>query len=127
MRLDLVAELLRTIAELDRTSFPEGAALSWQPIMDGIDYADALQAVREHYASLGARDSSGNVRRVIPVDVRSRAKAIAEIRERAARRALPQAPLRRPEDRAPEVVATVEEARAKVQAALDKYREKVAA
>lgn len=127
MRLDLVSELLRTIAELDRAAFPEGAALSWQPIMDGIDFADALQAVREHYTSLGSRDASGNVRRVIPADVRSRAKAIAENRQRALRRALPQAPPHLPEDRSPEALAAVQAARERVAEAERRYREKVAA
>jgi hypothetical protein len=127
MRLDLVSELLRTIAELDRAVFPEGAALSWQPIMDGIDYADALQAVREHYSSLGSRDASGNVRRVIPADVRSRARAIAESRLRAAQRALPVAPPHRPEDRSPEVRAAVLAARQRVAEAEARYRERVAA
>lgn len=88
MRLDLVQELLQLITSLDRTPFPEGADLQWFEVMEGIDYADARQAVIEHYGSSSARDGRGRARQILPHDVRSRARALAEQRQRAARRAI---------------------------------------
>lgn len=128
MRLSLVQDLLQLITELDRAPFPEGAAVSWLPIMDGIDYNDARQAVLEHYASSTARDSRGRERRILPVDVRSRAIAIAENRMRAARRALGPPPGRVGSTGRPaHVLAELAAARLRAQEALDKHRQTVAA
>jgi hypothetical protein len=129
MRFDLVQDLLTVISELDRSPFPEGAAKSWMTILDGIDYADARQAVLEHYASASSRDGSGNVRRVLPADVRTGAHRIAEQRERALRRALPAAPRPRlgSTGRPAAVLAELAAARQRAEAATRKHREKLAA
>lgn len=90
MKMDQVEELLALIQSIDRKPFPANAAGAWFPIMDGIRYTDAVQAVNDHYKSFGARDSRGEVRPILPVDIRARAHAIAEARARAsARSALP--------------------------------------
>lgn len=125
MRLDLVQELLTVISELDRTPFPEGAALSWMAILDGIDFEDARQAVLEHYGSLGARDAGGQVRRILPADVRHRARAIKEARDRATRRALPagKGPRLGSTGRPAAVLAELEAARRAAAAATAKHRE----
>lgn len=129
MKFDQAKELLTLISSIDRKPFPEGAAGTWFEILQHVDFADAKQAIHEHYTSLGARDSSGNARPVLPVDIRSRAQAIAEVRKRASERtALPGPYVRRGSTgRPPEVEATVETARAKIEEALRKHREKVAA
>jgi hypothetical protein len=129
MKFDQAKELLTLISSIDRKPFPEGAAGTWYEILQHVDFGDAKQAIHEHYTSLGARDSQGNARPVLPVDIRSRATAIAEARARAARRtALPSPYIRRGSvGRPPEVEATVESARERIALALQKHREKVAA
>ncbi len=129
MKFDQAKELLTLISSIDRKPFPEGAAGTWFEILKGVDFNDAKRAIHEHYTSLGARDSQGNARPVLPVDIRSRATAIAEARARAAQRtALPAPYIRRGStNRPPEIEATVETARAKIEEALRKHREKVAA
>lgn len=82
MRIDLVKALLDLMVSYDRTPFPANAVEAWLPVLDNIDYADAAQAVNEHYTSLGARDSQGQTRRILPADVKQRATAIREARER---------------------------------------------
>lgn len=90
MRFEQAKELLTLISSIDRRPFPEGAAGTWYEMLRDVLFADAKQAIHEHYTSNGARDGSGNARPVLPVDVKSRAKAIAETRARAAQRtALP--------------------------------------
>jgi hypothetical protein len=129
MKFGQVEELLGVIFAIDRKPFPPGAAGTWFEILQTIGYDDAKQAVHEHYTSTGARDHSGNARPVLPVDVRSRATAISENRFRAAQRTALAGPRPRlgSTDRPPEVEATVETARAKIEEALRKHREKVAA
>jgi hypothetical protein len=129
MNFDQVSELLLTISSIDRKPFPETAAGVWYEILRQIHYDDAKQAVHEHYTSLGARDGSGNARPILPADIRSRASAIAEVRARAAQRtALPAPRVRVGSTGRPAAVEeTLEQARARIDAALAKYREKVAA
>jgi hypothetical protein len=129
MRLDLVQELLQTITALDRTPFPDGADMQWFQIMDGVDFADARQAIMEHYGSSSARDSRGKVRQILPHDVRSRARALAEHRLRAARRALPRGEGRRlgSTGRPAEGEALLSEARQRAADAARQHRAKVAA
>jgi hypothetical protein len=91
MKFDQAKELLVLISDIDRRPFPEGAAAIWFEMLRTVHFEDAKQAIHEHYTSLGARDGSGNARPVLPVDVKSRAKAIAEVRARASmRHALPE-------------------------------------
>jgi hypothetical protein len=129
MNLDQVKELLSTISSIDRKPFPDNAAGVWYEILRELHYDDAKQAVHEHYTSLGARDGRGDARPILPVDIRSRATAIAEVRDRARNRnQLPAPYIRRGStDRPPEVEATVETARKKIDEALARYREKIAA
>jgi hypothetical protein len=129
MRLDLVQELLQLITAYDRSPFPDGADLQWLPIMDGVDYADARQAIMEHYGSSAARDGRGRVRQVLPHDVRSRAKALQEHRLRVARRALTAGDgvRRGSTDRPAEVEALLSSARLRAAEATARHRAKVAA
>lgn len=82
MNITLVREILDLIVSYDRSPFPDGAVKAWLPVLEDIDYEDARQAVIEHYTSLGARDGKGDVRRILPGDLRSRSAAIREARER---------------------------------------------
>jgi hypothetical protein len=92
MKHELVKELLDLIVSFDRSPFPDGAVDAWFLALDGVDYRDARQAVMEHYGSLGARDKTGAVRRIVPADVRSRAAALREARERELNRHRPTLP-----------------------------------
>lgn len=116
MRIDLVQALLDLMVSYDRTPFPANAVEAWLPILDPIDYDDAVQAVNEHYVSLGARDSQGQVRRILPADVKQRATAIREARQRKINMMRPRLPGPRvgSADRPAEVEAILAAARAKV-------------
>lgn len=129
MRPHEVQELLVLIQSIDRTPFPTNAHAAWYPIMQDIEYTDAVQAVNDHYKSYGARDSRGDARPILPVDVRSRAGAIRENRLRAqARHALPGPTERRGSvGRPPQVEAELLAARARVQAALARHEQMIAA
>lgn len=126
MKLDLVMDLLQMITELDRTPFPEGAALSWQPILDGLDYEDCRRAIMEHYASATARDGAGRERRILPTDVRNRARQLAEDRLRAARRELPMGRVGST-GRPPHILAELTTARQRAAAAVAKHKAAAAA
>lgn len=123
MRFDQVKELLTMISDIDRRPFPDGAAATWYEILHNVHFVDARQAVHEHYTSTGARDSQGNPRPVLPVDVRSRGKAIAEARARAElRKALPAArPRLGSTGRPAEVEAELARARAAIARAAEHY------
>ena len=92
MNITLVREILDLIVSYDRSPFPDGAVRAWLPVLDDIDYEDARQAVIEHYTSLGARDGRGEVRRIVPADVRARAAATREARERVLGMSRPKLP-----------------------------------
>ena len=92
MNIELVSDLLDLITAYDRTPFPDGAVRAWLPVLDRIDYRDAVQAVHDHYTTLGARDSQGQVRRILPADVKARASALREARERELNRHRPKLP-----------------------------------
>lgn len=118
MRLEQVREILDMVVSYDRTPFPEPstAVAAWYPVLNGIEFRDAEQAVIEHYSTLGARDSRGEVRRALPVDIKNRAVAIRDARERELNRARPKLPAGRvgSRDRPAEVEALLASARAKV-------------
>ena len=124
MKLHEVEGLLELIQSIDRKPFPLNAASAWLPILGDIAYRDAEQAVNDHYRSYGARDSKGDVRAILPADIRGRAHALAEARARAAARtALPGPRERRgSKGRPPEVLAELERARALVRAALERHQ-----
>jgi hypothetical protein len=125
MRLELVQELLQLISDLERAATPEGAAVSWLPIMDGVDFQDARAAILDHYGSSAARDRQGQARRILPHDVRSGALYHRDRRLLAARRALPPPVARRPDERPPEVEREVEEARRLIADARAKHQAKL--
>lgn len=125
MRLDLVQELLNLIGDLERTAPPEGAAVSWLPILDGVDFEDARQAILAHYGSSAARDRKGEMRRILPHDVRSGALYFRDRRLLAARRALPRPPVRRPDERPEAVEREVQEARRLAAEAAAKHHAKL--
>jgi hypothetical protein len=118
-----VEELLLTIQSIDRKPFPPNAPMTWYEILRDVAYIDAKQAVHEHYTSLGARDGRGDVRPILPVDIRSRASALAEHRARSmARNALPGPRERRGSiGRPAEVEAELAAARARVAEALARH------
>ena len=122
MRLEHVQELLQLISELDRSPFPDGAAVSWQEILLGVSYSDAEAVVREWYGSSLARDKQGQMRRILPADVRSGANRRAEERARAARRVLEGPPLPPLADRGAAVQAEVAKARERLAEAIAKHR-----
>ena len=128
MKLHEVEGLLELIQSIDRKPFPLNAATAWLPILGDIAYRDAEQAVNDHYRSYGARDRHGEVRPILPADIRGRAHAVAEARARAsARTALPGPRERRGSVGRPEhVERELAAARKAVADALAKY-EKVAA
>jgi hypothetical protein len=124
-----VEELLRTIQSIDRRPFPPNAPATWYEMLRNVDYNDAKQAVHEHYTSLGARDSKGDARPILPVDIKSRGAAIADARARAAARtALPGPRERRGSvGRPPQVEQELALARARVKDALKRHEQAVAA
>jgi hypothetical protein len=124
MRLDAIQDLLDLIVSYDRSPFGDRADQAWAAALDGVEYPDARQAVIEHYTSLGARDSRGEVRRVLPADVKSRALAIRDNRLRATARTraeLPAAP-RGLAARSPEAAAELRAALQRASAAGERYR-----
>lgn len=92
MKIELVEHLLELIVSFDRSPFPDNAADAWFLALDGVEFRDARQAVMDHYGALGARDKTGAVRRIVPADIRSRAGALRDIRERELSRHRPRLP-----------------------------------
>lgn len=78
--------MLTFIEQLDRRPFPPGAVGAWLTMFADVPEADAMQAVREHF-------DQPEPERLVPGAIRRRARVIAEVRERAARRQLPAAPV----------------------------------
>lgn len=124
MKFDQAKELLVLISSIDRRPFPENAAATWYEMLSTVDFDDAKQAVHEHYTSLGARGSNGDVRAVLPVDVKHRANAIREARLRAAQRHALPAPSQRTGStgRPAHVEAALAEARRAAARASEKYQ-----
>lgn len=124
MKFDQAKELLVLISSIDRRPFPENAAATWFEMLRTVDFDDAKQAIHEHYTSLGARDSRGEVRAVLPADVKHRANAIREVRNRAAQRHALPAPAQRTGStgRPAHVEAALAEARRKAAQASEKYQ-----
>lgn len=71
-----IAELLTMCAAFDRRTIGRADALAWHQVLADLDYADARQAVADHYSS--TREW------IMPVDIRQRVKAIRERRITAA-------------------------------------------
>lgn len=116
MKIELVEHLLDLIVSFDRSPFPDGAVDAWFLALDGVDYRDARQAVMDHYGALGARDKNGAVRRCIPADIKARAGALRDVRERELIRNAPKLPAGRvgSTGRPAAVEQMLAEARAKV-------------
>jgi hypothetical protein len=119
MKIELVEHLLDLIVSFDRSPFPHAAVDAWFLALDGVDYRDARQAVLDHYGALGARDSTGAVRRCIPADIRARAGAIRDNRMRELNRNAPKLPGPRvgSTGRPEHVERLLDEARARARAA----------
>lgn len=124
MRHDQLEQLLTLIVSYDRKPFPDGATEAWLPLMHQVTYADAEQAVHRYYGSPTARDDRGNIRQILPSDIRTGARYIRESRERSAtQRGLPAPPVRLGSTGRPQhVEALLAKNRAKVAAAEAKYR-----
>jgi hypothetical protein len=84
-----VTDLLTLIEGFERRAFPRGATDAWLTIMADVEYPDAAQAVVEHFDTPEPLHAA-----VQPGPLKRRAKVIAEVRERAARRAIEPAPVR---------------------------------
>jgi hypothetical protein len=122
-----VRALLTLIETYDRTTFrPEAVAL-WGEALRRIAYQDAEAAVHAIFRTSG-HDERGAVRRLLPADVRRPAEAIAESRyRRAAQRAIgTRAPAAAAEPSAAQLAARLA-ARQVAEAAVARYRERVAA
>lgn len=85
MTEDEMAMVLGTIAAFDRKPFPAGAETAWMLLLGDVALADAMTAVRDHYATSGKAATPG--------DIRAKAIAAREARERSERRALSAAPV----------------------------------
>lgn len=84
-----VTDLLTLIEGLERRTFPLGAHNAWLTIMADVEYRDAAQAVVEHFDTPEPLHAA-----VQPGPIKRRAKVIAEVRQRAMRRAIEPAPVR---------------------------------
>lgn len=82
MKLDEVKELLQLITTYDRRPFTPAAVDTWYTELRKVAYEDAEAAVRTIFRTNG-HDDRGNVRTLLPADVRRPALAIAESRYRA--------------------------------------------
>lgn len=125
MRHDQLEQLLNLIVAYDRKPFPDGATEAWLPLLHQVTYTDAEQAVHRYYGSPTARDDRGNLRQILPGDVRAGARYIRAGRERslAARTALPAAPERLGSTGRPKrVEAMLATARQKAAKAAERYR-----
>lgn len=126
MRHNQLEQLLTLIVAYDRKPFPDGATEAWLPLLHEVTYADAEQAVHRYYGAPSARDDRGNLRQILPGDVRAGARYIREARERsstAGRRTLTAPPERRGSTGRPgHVEALLAKNRAKVAEAEAKYR-----
>lgn len=87
MRMDEATTLLQVISSLDRKPFPDGAEVAWCLVLEQVELADALEAVKRHYSQPQARPAT-------PGDVRALAGHERDRRGREARKALPAAPAR---------------------------------
>lgn len=123
-----VVALLDLISTYDRRPFPPGAADLWLTELRAVSFEDAAEAVRTIFR-INGHDERGNVRTLLPADVRRPAEAIGETRRRKAAQAAIAAPqVRRGSTGRPAAVeAELAKARAKAEAAAAKYREPVAA
>jgi hypothetical protein len=127
MKFSEVDELLKLISTYDRRPFTPKAVEVWAAELGRIEYQDAVEAVRTIFRTNG-HDDRGNVRTLLPADVRRPAQAIAETRYRreaaaANRKALGAAQVRRGSTGRPAAVErALADARAKAAAAAEKYR-----
>lgn len=131
MNITEVKALLVLIESYDRSPFRPEAVDLWFEALRTVEHEDAEKAVHGIFRTSG-RTEKGDIRRLLPADVRRPAEAIAESRyRRAAQKAIgarrpPGVPLSGPV-RSPAAEAALAQARAKAAEALDRYREKIAA
>jgi hypothetical protein len=117
-----VESLLKLITTYDRRPFLPGAAEVWFAELARVEYEDAAEAVRTIFRTNG-HDDRGNVRTLLPADVRRPAQAIAETRYRRMARAVIEAPKTRlgSTGRPAAVERMLADARAKAAAAAERY------
>lgn len=84
MRANEIKTVLNAIAGYDGRTWPADAETAWLAIVGRYPLEDAIQAVREHYAT--------SEKRIMPANIRTRCIQLREIREAAEARALPVAP-----------------------------------
>jgi hypothetical protein len=127
MNLNETKQLLTLIASYDRRPFTPEAVDVWYAELRAVEFEDAAEAVKTTFRISG-HDDRGNIRTLLPADIRRPAQAIAETRYRrmaaeANRRQLAAPQVRRGSTGRPAAVeAALAEARAKAAAAAEKYR-----
>lgn len=126
MKYSEVEDLLKLISSYDRRPFTPEAVEVWAHEIGRVQFEDAAEAVRTIFRTNG-HDDRGNVRTLLPADVRRPAQAISETRRRreaiaAQRKALEAPQVRRGSTGRPAAVeAALAVARAKAAAATEKY------
>lgn len=128
MRIAEVKELLQLITTYDRRPFSDGAVTTWHTELRAVEFEDAAEAVKMVFRTNG-HDDRGNVRTLLPADVRRPAQAIAESRYRRLARAAIEAPKVRvgSTGRPAAVEAMLAEARRKAAAAAERFHTTAAA
>jgi hypothetical protein len=132
MNLTETKELLALIASYDRRPFAAEAVGVWHGELRDVELEDAAEAVKTIFRTNG-HDDRGNVRTLLPADVRRPAQAIAETRYRRLATAANRKQIGAPQVRRGSVgrPAAVEkllaEARAKAAAAAERYNTTAAA
>lgn len=130
MNIDETEKLLLLIEGYDRSSFKPAAIGLWSLAMGDVVYQDAVDAVHQIFRIAG-HDREGDIRKLLPADVKRPALAIGEARRRksdqAAIAAAEPAKGVGSTGRSAKVEALLAEARAKAEAAAQRYREPIAA
>jgi hypothetical protein len=128
MNLLEARELLVLIESYDRRPFRPEAVDLWFNALRSVAAEDATAAVHQIFRISG-HDKDGNIRKLLPHDVVRPAQAIGEARRRKLAQAAISAPPQRvgSTGRPAEVERMLAEARAKAEAAAQRYREPVAA
>lgn len=123
-----VRALLTLIETYDRSTFQPKAVELWGEALRRVSFEDAEAAVHAIFRVAG-HDDRGNIRKLLPIDVKRPAEAIGEARRRRRAQAAIAAPAQRvgSTGRPAAVEQALAEARAKAEAAAARYREPVAA
>lgn len=126
MNIEETKQLLRLIESYDRAPFRPEAVDLWFEALRRVSYGDAEAAVHQIFRMAG-HDEKGGIRRLLPADVRRPADAIADSRHRKTAQKAIRAAARPPANRSAEAERMIALARARADAAVARYREKIAA